>query len=414
VARDDSSRGFSRIPRPVWLLLWIVTLAVAFSLSRGSAPDPRHSDVRGAEALREALTTRDALERSYRLSSYLRELGPERLPTAVEVLTEARANVLPEDVRLFMLAWSRFDAPGAFAWARDWPTGWRDTLMNEAMYAWGLRDGSAARLGLAGVSDPARRLRLEGALLDGWLRSDQRASAGAYIALLGQPERRRRLAFALAGEMMRDGTEAVIRWAEEVPDSAPNGFKRTAFQQAIGFVARDDPRRAIRWLDSHRAEPYSAGALSQIVRKWARYHDREGLMAWLRSLPEGDERAGRRDDAIAEGFRIWLREDEDAAVGWLRSALPDGVLDPAVVQLALHLSESSPASAIDWVERIEDPDRRRRSLVRVGRVWRRRDPDALLAWLGESGLPQELQEQIRRGPGVARGGSVRAGVRRVR
>src|SRR5262249_32476436 len=157
------------------------------------------------------------------------------------------AGVTREEVRLLMLAWSRFDPRGALAWARAWPTQWKTTLSEEAAYSWGFRDAPAAMREVEEVDDEELRERLRHALVEGWVHGPDRARAGEYIASLSDPRQRQRLSFLLAGETMVDGPDALVAWAEAVPVDAPNDFKRGSFVQSLGMVARADPARAGRW-----------------------------------------------------------------------------------------------------------------------------------------------------------------------
>lgn len=385
-----------------WGLLWVATLGIAFGAARLTVSEPERTDPVDAELLNAALAEREELRRTYLLSTFLQQLEAEDLPGALEALEAPGVDLSPDEMRLFMLAWSRFDAPGAYAWARDWPTGRRHALMRAATHAWGFRDGPAAMAALEGVRDAERRAQLEEALFDGWLRSDDRAGAGPYIALLRDPMRRRRLTAVLAAETLRAGPEALMDWVEQVPEDAPHDFKQLAFVQAAGLLAREDPTRATAWFEKHREGSYSVGSIGVIARRWAAHHDRKELFAWLRALPADGARADERSDAIGTAFRVWLREDDAAARAWLDSMLPDPALDPAVAALVLRLSGSTPESAIAWAGRIEDEDLRRRSQVRVARGWLRADREAALAWLEASDLGDDLRQKIVGRPRAAR------------
>ena len=397
--------------KAVWLALWILTVAAAFVLARLTAPGRERADLRSVDSFRAALAERDTLNRSYRLSAFLQEFGPDDVPAALEILEASSIGVSQEEVRLLMLAWSRFDAPGAFAWASDWPTAWRQTLMSEAMYAWGFRDGRAAFRALEGVEDSELRARMKPAIVEGWLRSDDRVGAGEYIAAVSEPRRRGRLTFLLAGETLRDGVEAVMLWAEAVPEDAPNDFKQGAFYHAASVVARQDPRRAAEWFERHRTQPYSEGSVSGIALQWARHHDPPRLFDWLRSLPAEGEREGERGEAIADGFRSWLQRAPGKAEAWLRSALPDPGLDPAVAELVLYLSRSSPGSAVEWAGRIQDKELRRGKTIQAGRAWRKAEPEAVTRWLAESDLSEKVRQQILRPRRAARAPAAAAAAR---
>jgi hypothetical protein len=381
--------------RPALLALWVLSVGGAFGLAWLTGPSgPRTSD-RSLETLRAGLEERDALARAHLLSGYLRELPPDELPATLALVEEHQLGMRPEDVRLLMYAWTRFDAPGAFAWARDWPTAWRDQLMHEAMLAWGFRDGPGAIRAAEALEDEKLGGRLRASVLEGWLQSDDRQGVGNYLANVGEPRLRRRLTFTLASEAAKDGIDAVIAWAEAVPEDAPNDFKQGSFYHASSVIARSDPQRAIAWFTEHRADPYSAGSIDVIARKWAQHHDPVTLFDWLRSLPSAPgERGGEVDGAITAGFRAWVKKDPQAAETWLLASLPDPGLDPAIEELAWTRAQLTPDEAAGLALRIEDEKRRKRNLTRIVRVWLRKDHEAANAWLAQSGLPESLQQSI--------------------
>ena len=385
--------------KAVWIVAWVVSIAAAFALGRYADLDrPAALDVDGLGA---ALQERDAVSRLHALSGYLQQLGPENLDAAREVLVANQVGLSREEIRLFMLAWSRFDPSGAYGWAAAYPTRWRTQLMGEALYAWGFRDGPAALRAVEAIEDEDLVLRLRPLVMEGWLGSGEREAASAYVASVSDPKRRRRLTFALAGETLRDGPAAVRAWAESIQDDAPNGFKQGAFYHAASALARDDPRGAGAWFVAHRDAWYSQGSLDVIARKWAAHHDPVAAFAWLEGLPAAEgERASELSTAMEGAFRTWLHADAKSAEAWLTSALPDPRLDGAIAELVRTTAQKAPAHAADWAARIEDPNQRRRSFQIVGRNWLSSDPAAARSWL-EADVPEDLRQGILQAPRAA-------------
>jgi hypothetical protein len=380
-----------------------VSAALAFALGRltggeglGGAPP----------SWQELLGERDPLTRMAQLSTALETLHQGNIEAAVAALEAQQDSVSPEEVRLFMLAWTRFDGPGAFRWAHEWPTRWSSTLRGEAMFAWAYNDGRAAAQTLESLDDEELEATLRSRMMEGWLRSGDTDSVGDYIATVADPRRRRRLTFLLTGEISRGGPDALMRWVEELPADSANEFKQGAFYHAAGEVARTDPDRAAAWFESHRAAPYARGSLDHIARKWAHHHDPSALFGWLKGL---DLAPGEVEGALAAGYRVWLGGDAEAAEAWILSELPDPGLDPAVWELVRARAEKEPRVAIDWALRLEDPDMRRKGLIRAGRSLFRRNREAGEAWLAQSDLPEEDRESIRRAPPMKRRGIRRRG-----
>ncbi len=382
--------------------LWMLSIAAAFAAARfiDFAPQPRASADVGE--FRAALLERDELERAYKLSVYLRGLERENLLETLEVLDRHQSGVTPAEIRLLMLAWSRFDAPGAFSWARDWPTPWKNTLIGEAIWAWGYRDGPAALRALEGLGDADLVGRYRSSLMEGWLRSSDRHSATQYIAEIDEPKRRSRLTFVLAAEAARDGADATIAWLEGVPEDSPNDFKQGAFYHAASAVARYEPLRAADWFVQHRDAWYSEGSLDVIARTWASHYDAPKVMEWLSGLPSVEgERATELPEALGAAFGVWHRKEPEAAAEWLAAALPDARLDDAVMEIVRAGAQASPANAAAWAERIEDETQRRRALQASGRSWLDQDPDAARAWIDAADFSDELKQQILNNPRAA-------------
>jgi hypothetical protein len=377
--------------------LGALALAAAFGLGRLCGRGAGGEDPADVASFRRALEDEDQLTRTRRMSAFLEHLSPENLPAAQAALLERQVGVSAEEVRVFMLAWARFDAPGAFAWAQVQPAEWRPTLAKEAIYAWGFRDPQGALRALEAIDDAALQKRLRASLVSAWARSPNKAGAMAYLSELRPEEGRDRFLFWLAGETAKGGPEAVIRWTESIPDDAPNDLKRAVFPMAAGAVAHADAARAAEWYEAHRGDPYSAGSLEVIARRWVTYHDPPALFAWLESLGDLGERAAERGRAVALAFRLWLERDREAASAWLRSEAPRPALDPVVATFAREIAATDPTDAFAWSERIQDESLRHGARVAAARIWLRHDPAAARAWLETSDLTDELAQPARGG-----------------
>jgi hypothetical protein len=364
---------------------------IALSCSPGSE---RAEPAPGLDTLRAALVERDELERTYLLTSYLRTLDASELPAVLAEIEAHRIGIEEDEVRLVMLAWTRFDGPGAFATARDWPTPWRSVLMEQAVHAWGFNDGRAALAECDRVEDEELRLKLHAALIDGWLASDDRLGASEYAASVPNAKRRTRLAFRLAGQAKRDGPEAVMAWADAVPEDAPNQFKEAVFGFAAGVVARIDPALVVPWYENQMHNWYTTSGLHSIAVKWAQYHDATALVAWIQSLPVEEARESERADSIRLGFRTWAGEEPGEVAAWIESAPVDSLRDMAIVELARAIGNTSPDDALRWAQQIDDEKLRRKRVLRYSRKWFEQDPAAARAWFEEADIPDAWRPQI--------------------
>lgn len=385
---------------------WIATLMGAFAIGR-SLGDAGPSAVQPAESFADALTELDPLRRAHRIAASLQEFSPGDVEAAIAGLEAHSIGVTPGEVRLLMLAWARFDGPGAFAWARAYPRGWRHTLTSEAMFAWGHHDGPAALQALDAIGDDKLASELRPTLMEGWLRGGDPAETTGYVAAIDDPKRRRRLNFTLAGEILKRGVPALKSWAEGVPEDAPNQFKQGAFYHAASLIAKEDPSVSADWFEAHKGDWYSEGALPGIARKWAEHHDAPALLEWLLALEPAAGREAERDEAITAGYRVWVRRAPQEGEAWLRGALPDPRLSPAIVELVRALAPTQPAGAMEWAALVEDETARRRATILAGRSWWRRDRQAAQAWLDASDLPEDVRRQIRERPRAALANSPR-------
>lgn len=201
---------------------------------------------------------------------------------------------------------------------------------------------------------------------------------------------------------------------------------------AIGWL-RFEPREAIRWAAEHDHLSTQRGAtynLSQILVYWPE-SDYAGHIEWI----EERTRAGSGVDMkLHEAVRLWVREDPDAALGWMESfaeneiSFPwyreqgyaavtgvlvrnrlgeavewlasrprgDAVFDSSRQIVARRLTDSDPVGAIEVAQTMSDVRFRERELLIVdaARNLYRSDPQVVIDWLPESGLREVSQRAI--------------------
>jgi hypothetical protein len=376
-----------------------VGLAAGLVIGRLSAPGPQREEEATLASFRRALEDRDWLTRAHRISAYLQRLGPDELPEALEALERRRAWLSAEEIRLFMLAWSRFDAAAAFEAALAWPGRSQRTAAGAAIYAWAFTAPDAALRALEAVEDAQLRDFLRTRLVAGWVRGEQKDAANRYIASLPEGAQRDSFAGMLARELNEQGSEAVMRWAESVPEILPS-YKQSAFRKACAAIAASDPAAAVRWAGEHAGRDYAKGSSAIIAGRWANT-DPQAALEWLMGLPPDPE----RNRAIADAFTQWIDFARVPAEGWLRAATPAEALDEAVRVMVRRTNQNgSSEGAMAWAMQIEKPELRDEVVVALGRSWLRRDPAAARKWLGDSGLPEALLTAIRESKEVARGG----------
>jgi hypothetical protein len=308
--------------------------------------------------------------------------------------------MVTDELRLFMFAWARFDPAGALRQALAWPAPFDRNAAGAAIYAWAFLDPQAALAALETVEDEGLRDFMERRLVAGWVHGPQKQGASEWIAALPSGSRRFEYVGRLAWELAKEGPEALVRWAEEIPAREAR-FKAAVFLQATGTLAPLDPAGTAAWLAPHMHRDYADGVMRTVARSWVG-RDPEGAMTWLAALPVGSQ----REDSVSHAFSAWLAASPEAAQAWLRSSAPARALDPAVRAVVGRTRRDDPAGAMDWALVADDPELRRTLLASVGRAWLRSDPGAARAWLERHELdPPARQAILAPGPQEPEGGS---------
>jgi hypothetical protein len=191
----------------------------------------------------------------------------------------------------------------------------------------------------------------------------------------------------VAKETLRTlGTEQATLWAEALPDGP---LKGTAIGRIAESYANKDPQAAAKWAERFASKDYASGAIEEIGGSWAE-KDPLAAVGWLEKLPASSGQAA----GLSRAFGDW--EDSDpAAAGQYLLAMPNSTQrDSAISGFATGYAWQNPQLAIAWAQDIQDPKLRLTSLTRAGFAYFRRDPAGAQAWMQNSGLPAETQQQI--------------------
>jgi hypothetical protein len=279
----------------------ILSLAGAYGLGRlsvgaggpGAGTDLELASLASFRASREEP---DALERSYRFHGFLQTLSADDVGEASQVVEAWNPWLVEDELLNFMIAWARFGAPEAFEWARTRPGPFREQASAAALDAWAFHDPAAAGRALESVDAPSERAALEEYFVAGWLKGGHHDGVMEYI--MGQPpgNARQRYTNLLTIELMRDGSDAVIRWAESIPDDAPGSYKQMAFEKAANILATVDPVQASRWIELHLEQGYAQTAPVVIGRRWLEV-DPPAARNWLASVGRGEANDGAQRSA---------------------------------------------------------------------------------------------------------------------
>jgi hypothetical protein len=314
--------------KPLYAAVWLATLAAAFGAGRYLASGPDESDPTTIEAFRAALDESDLIQRAYNTSAFMNGLGPHNIEAAVEVIEARRRWMSQAEMHQFMTAWTRVDPTGALERVMSWPSRIRNRSVSAVIYAWTLHDPAGGRAALDSIDDTELKEMLIDRMVSAWARSGDYAGVTEYGSSMPHGSGRGRLVSTLAGRILAGGPDALIAWAESIPESipegAPDGFKGTVIRKTSGVLAQENPLRAAAWIEGREDQPYAGEGVRIVAREWAT-DDPTAAMKWAMELPK--KQMGK--SAALAAFSRWFREKPDDAEAWLMAAEPNPILDDA-------------------------------------------------------------------------------------
>jgi hypothetical protein len=350
------------------------------------------------ESIADVLRDEDAYSRARRLGTLLPTLGPEAVPAVKGTLGEKTRDFGAIEIELLVRFWATHQPADASRWAfYESSPAFRIPAILCSFTLWAEADPQAALKAAKEwlvYSDEVDAV-LQVALVRGWFANNP-PELEQYIYDLGRSFQRQRALIAFIRLVIQKrGADAVMRWAEAIPDDdALSSYKKVAYMKTTAALALFDREAAMRWCEAHCDARYGWGMRAIIAGHWAK-SDGPAALAWLFTAPEGYE----RDLAVRGTFADWGRRDHQAAMAWMAARTtgqPDPRLRPLFpVYALLLLRDSRPLEAIEWAQRIEDEKDREDFLIRLLREWRGADAAAAEAWLRESSLSEEKREKAR-------------------
>jgi hypothetical protein len=347
------------------------------------------------EALADVLRDDDAYSRARRLGALLPTLGPELVPAVKQTLEDPTLDLGATEFELLLRYWATHQPEDASRWAvKRAPAAFRIAAVLSSFTLWAQADPQAAKS--AARQWPGQRpdLRdvLPKALVRGWFAANPPELAQFIHDLgMGLP-RQRALSAYVRVALQKQGPDAVMRWAESLPDDdAP--YKTAVYWQLGASLPLFDHEATLRWCEAHCDGPHGKDLRSIIARRWAQ-GDGAGALAWLSSAPEGQE----KKFSVRIAYEEFSRADREAALAWMAAQTtgePDPWLQPLLPAYARLLATDSPADAIAWAEWIEHDNSRRFMLIEIARAWRQVDEAATEVWLLQSSLSEEDREKVR-------------------
>jgi hypothetical protein len=346
--------------------------------------------------LLQALRDEDPYARARTLGALLPTLGAEAIPEVEQALRDPALELGAAEHELLVRFWASHEPERATRWAADWsPILYRNATVLAALPFWVEVDLQASLVSVREWQTlrPDLREVASRALVLGWYKAGLPGLTQYIQDLGGGFDQQLALSTYLRVAIPREGAQAVVRWAESVPEDDAT-YKLAVYRQVASALPLFDQDAAMRWCDAHCDGPFGNNLRSRIAARWVS-KDGPSALAWLSTAPDGHE----KDLALRTTFATWGLQDPAAALAWMADQTdagePAAWLKPIYPVYAGLLAERSPAEAIEWAQRIEREREREIVLIKVARRWRESDEAAAEAWLQDSPLSEEARAHVR-------------------
>ena len=291
-------------------------------LVRPDAPSANaHSEgavVLGSEAMKaavvKALRTPSRLERARALDRALEALNLENAAAVRDAMAASPGAIDRCEVGPFTDALAQIDPAVAFETSLGWKDpGLRKFGVHRTSYHWALRGGElAAEHAIKSVDGPDFAYLGHMGIARGLAERGDTQTADQLLARV-PIERRGFLTASIASWLVTAvGHDALIAWAEGIPEDAPNGLKQEVTNTALLQLARYDIERAVAWFEGYPADAESPPALTFLLQSWAQ-SDPDAMLAWLRERPITPDAQAAFRSMVGN----WKARDAEAARAWL-------------------------------------------------------------------------------------------------
>ena len=348
-------------------------------------------------SLTQILREQDPFARARALGALLPTLGPEAVAEVKQIFRDPSLERGAAEYELLIRFWARHDPAEATRWAADWsPIFYRSAAVTATLPHWVAADLQAALVAVQNWMEyrPDVREAAARGLVLGWYDAGHPGLA-QYIHDLGSGfDQQTALATFLRAMTLKEGGDAVIRWAESVPED-DGDYKLAVYRQVASVLPLYDHAAAMRWCEAQCDGPFGKNLRQLLAMRWV-LTDGPAALEWLSAAPDGYE----RNLAVRASFAVWVNQDPEGVLAWMAAQTRDGELpawlEPAVPVYALLLADRrSPSDAIAWAQRIEKELEREMTLIKIARTWRASDEAAAEAWLEASPLSEDARAKVR-------------------
>lgn len=292
-----------------------------------------------------------------RMTEYSMLLSAWAKKDPLQALAYAEANTGNRFARNTILTtWAASDPDGAIRWAQE-----HHNPDDEEGNPWMI----GVIQGLAGT-DPAR--------------------ASQLLAAMNFSEERGEAMAALLPSILAQGPQAAQDWATAITDE---NLKQGAIGRVAEALAAKDPAGTAAWLAQNPGEA-AQRSMDNVLSTWME-QDKDGAMAYYKSLPSGEVRT----NALRGVASSLAMENPQAAADFLdqNAAYAN---DRVYQQFAWSSFGQAPDLAASYIGKITDAREQERMYDRMIGGWMRRDFNAASTWLNSASLPTNVSERLQR------------------
>ena len=212
------------------------------------------------------------------------------------------------------------------------------------------------------------------ALLESWGERDPHSLLAYGLSLKSRNDRNGAVSAALR-ELGRTDPDRAMEFIQNLP---PGQDRQQFWSAALQGLAQTNPEAAMEKLNS--ARPYERRWIrDQIITQMAE-KDPKGA-AELALQYDRSSRYGGMEGKLGSVLQVWMRQDPDAAVGWLQSQPEATLRKRSVTQAIQNLGHQDAGAAIHLLEHLPPSQGRDDALNNILNTWGGQDLDALKTWV---------------------------------
>ena len=154
-------------------------------------------------------------------------------------------------------------------------------------------------------------------------------------------------------------------------------------------LAQSHPAEAARLVTELPAGEEQNQAALAVIDRWIS-SDPLAAAAWTSQFPDGP----LREQAMSLVARQWGLRDWNATAAWLETLPVGSSRDAAIGAFVTSADGYDIQLALEWANRMEDPENRAQRVEWTARRWLRDDSPAARAWIEKAPLPAGMAERL--------------------